>query len=51
MVALEFALDEASFVRWVVYMLIILTLVLMGLVYFWAEKRVRKTTSNKGSKR
>ncbi len=51
MVALEFALDEASFVRWVVYVLIILTLVLMGLVYFWAEKRVRKTTSNKGSKR
>ena len=40
MVGLEFALDEPSYTRWVVYALIVLTLFLMGLVYCWAEKRV-----------
>ena len=40
LVGLEFALDEPSYTRWVVYALIVLTLFLMGLVYCWAEKRV-----------
>ena len=40
MVGLEFALDEPSYTRWVVYALIVLTLAGMGLVYYWAEKRV-----------
>lgn len=40
MVGWMFALDEPSYTRWVVYALIILTLVLMGIVHVWAEKRV-----------
>ncbi len=41
MVGLEFALDEPSYIRWVVYALIILTLFLMGLVYYRAGKKAR----------
>ena len=51
MVGLMFALDEPSYVRWVVYALVILTLTGMGLVYRWAEKRALSPMAGRNVKK